>query len=137
MGPQAGNTGCGVRRRLPGYLLGSQASTWLLPRTVFRAVIALLCLTTLSFGRPLGNCGAHFGYNGCIPSCTGCDMRGVGETYKRIQYPLLHSARAHCLAALAVTPQGHENRRLPLRTHMSSRITSHHLPIVLLAPEER
>jgi hypothetical protein len=64
-------------------------------------------LTTLSFGRPLGNCGAHFGYNACIPSYRGRDMRGVGETYKRIQHPLLHSARAHYLDALAVTPWGH------------------------------
>jgi hypothetical protein len=56
---------------------------------------------------------------------------------KRIQHPLLHFAKARCLTASAVTPRGHENQRLPLSTPTSSRITSRHLPIVLLTPEER
>jgi hypothetical protein len=36
-----------------------------------------------------------------------------------------------------VTPRGHENKRLPLRTQTSSRMTSHSFPIPLLAPKER
>jgi hypothetical protein len=64
-------------------------------------------------------------------------MRGVGEACKHIQHPLLHSAKAHCLVSSAMTLHGLENKRLPLRTLTSSRITNHRLPVVLLAPEER
>jgi hypothetical protein len=64
-------------------------------------------------------------------------MQGVGEACKRIQRPLLHYAKAHCLAASVVTPRGLENKWLPLFTLTSSHITSHHLPVVLLVPEER
>jgi hypothetical protein len=64
-------------------------------------------------------------------------MQGVGEACKRIQYPLLHFAKIHCLTASPVTPWGTENKWLPLQTPMSYRITSHRLTVVLLAREER
>jgi hypothetical protein len=64
-------------------------------------------------------------------------MRGVGEAFKCIQCPLLHPAKACCLAASVVTSRGPENKKMPLRTLMSSRITNHHLLVVLLASEER
>jgi hypothetical protein len=56
---------------------------------------------------------------------------------KHIDCPLLHFARVRCLAASAVTPRGYENKWLPLHILMSSRTISHHLHIILLAPEER
>jgi hypothetical protein len=42
-----------------------------------------VCLRTLSFGRPLDNCGAHLGYDFHIPCCRSWrDVHGVGETCK-------------------------------------------------------
>jgi hypothetical protein len=62
-------------------------------------------------------------------------MRGVGEACKHIQHSLMHHAMACCVAASAVTPRGPKNKRLPLHTLTSSRITSHRLPVVLLVPK--
>jgi hypothetical protein len=52
-------------------------------------------------------------------------------------HPLLHSAKARCLVALVVTPWGPDVKRLPLHTLRSSRITSHYLSVILLAPGEK
>jgi hypothetical protein len=69
-----------------------------------------------------------------------CEERGRGGgegACKRIQCPLLHSAKAHGLTASALTQWGSENNRLPLHTPASSRISSCHLPVILLMPKER
>jgi hypothetical protein len=39
--------------------------------------ISGFCLRILSFGKPLGNCGAHFGYSCCIPQYRARVVRGV------------------------------------------------------------
>jgi hypothetical protein len=64
-------------------------------------------------------------------------MRGVGGACKYIHRPLLHSARVYCLTTATVTPQGYENKRLPLHSLTSSRIVNHRLPVILFATEER
>jgi hypothetical protein len=55
-----------------------------------------LRLGTLSFCRPLGNRGAHLGYNYHISCChSWCHVRGVGETCKLgLLCPLLCLVRA-------------------------------------------
>jgi hypothetical protein len=62
-----------------------------------------------------------------------CEEQGAR---KRIQSPLLHSAKARYLAASIFTLRDHENKWLPLCTP-ASRITYRRLPIILLAPGER
>jgi hypothetical protein len=46
-GPRLKMSACKVRTRLPGYLLGSQASMWPVPGMVLRVATALLHLAWL------------------------------------------------------------------------------------------
>jgi hypothetical protein len=57
VGPQARNIIFRGRTRLPGYLPGSQASTWLEPGTVSCGATILLCFAWLLSFPTWGSCG--------------------------------------------------------------------------------
>jgi hypothetical protein len=86
-------------------------------------------LGMLSFGRHLGNCGAHCAYGCHIPRYRGHVIRGAGWHVNSFLLCLFTTlAKPYHFASSVVIPQGYKACSRSCTQPTSSRTISHHLP---------